>query len=201
MKRIDLLKTALKDSTLVVEMTLCRAALCCSIRSIEFSTTDPKLNPLKEKLQEAFQEIWIPAYLFEDVDMIWWDGHMDGVLRISDKNHFYWHCENDICTSDLNEGYVEEILKELVSQNKKANDVWVFECFDGQTYRLTDPYNGNDEERIKDYGHKLGGLELSHIVDVPVYDQDEYDFDPSDKDATIMENLRQWLDKKATDSD
>ena len=28
--------------------------------------------------------------------MIWWDGHMDGLLRISDENEFYWHCENDI---------------------------------------------------------------------------------------------------------
>ena len=30
------------------------------------------------------------------------------------------------------------------------------------------PYNGNHQERIEDYGHELGGLELSHIAEVPI---------------------------------
>lgn len=201
MKRIDLLKKALKNGSLVGEMTICRAALCCSIRRIEFSVTDPKLNPLKDRLQEAFQEIGVPPYLIDDVDMIWWDGHMDGVLRISDENEFYWHCENDIWVDNPPVGYVEELLKELVSRNKKTKDKWVFECSDGQKYRLTDPYNGNHQERIEDYGHELGGLELSHIAEVPINDQDEYASNTSDKGAIIIENLKQWLINNATDDD
>ena len=201
MKRIDLLKKALENGSLVGEMTICRAALCCSIRRIEFSVTDPKLNPLKDRLQEAFQEIGIPAYLIDDVDMIWWDGHMDGVLRISDENEFYWHCENDIWVDNPPEDYVEELLKELVFKNKKAPDKRVFECNNGETYRLTDPYNGNDEERMEDYGHELGGLELSHIADVLVFYQDEYDFDFSDQDTTIMDNLKQWLNEQFLQED
>jgi|SaaInlStandDraft_1057018.scaffolds.fasta_scaffold10634_4 hypothetical protein len=193
MKRIDLLKKCINDGSIVGEMTLCRAALCCSIRSIEFSATDPKLNPLKDRLQETFQEIGIPAHLIGDVDMVWWDGHMDGILQISDTNELYWHCENEIWIGDPNEGYLKDILKDLVSQNKKAKDIWVFECNDGQTYRLTDPYKGNDEERIEDYGHELGGLELSHIVEVPVYDNDDYDFDFPDEKSTPLEKLKQWL--------
>ena len=197
MKRIDLLKKALENGSLVGEMTICRAALCCSIRRIEFSVTDPKLNPLKDRLQEAFQEIGIPAYLIGDVDMVWWDGHMDGVLRISDENEFYWHCENDIWIDNPPEDYVEDVLKELVSKNKKAKDIWVFECFDGGTYRLTDPYNGNDEERIEDYGHELGGLELSHIVEVLVYDYEDGD----DEVEELMENIEYWLNEEVVYDD
>ena len=197
MKRIDLLKKALENGSLVGEMTICRAALCCSIRRIEFSVTDPKLNPLKDRLQEAFQEIGIPAYLIGDVDMVWWDGHMDGVLRISDENEFYWHCENDIWVDNPPEEYVEDILKELVSKNKKAKDIWVFECFDGGTYRLTDPYNGNDEERIEDYGHELGGLELSRIVEVLVYDYEDGD----DEVEELMENIKYWLNEEVAYDD
>ena len=122
MKRIDLLKKAFENGSLVGEMTICRAALCCSIRRIEFSVNDPKLNPLKDRLQEAFQEIGVPAYLIDDVDTIWWDGHMDGVLRISDENEFYWYCENDIWVDNPPEDYVKELLKELVFKNKKAPD-------------------------------------------------------------------------------
>lgn len=201
MKRIDLLKRALEDGSLVGTMTICRAALCCSIREIEFSVSDPKLNPLKERLQEAFQEIGVPGYLIDDVDMIWWDGHIDGVLRISDENEFYWHCENDIWVNGPDEDYAKEFLKELVSKNKREKEKWVFECFDGQTYKLTDPYNGDDEERIEDYGHELGGLELSHIAEVPVFDQDEYDFDFSDENTSIKNNLIQWLNENATADD
>ena len=197
MKRIDLLKKSINDGSLIGEMTLCRAALCCSIRSIEFSATDPKLNPLKDRLQEAFQEIGIPAYLIGDVDMVWWDGHMDGILQISDTNEIYWHCENEIWTGDTDDGHVEEILKELVSKSKKAKDIWVFECFDGETYRLTDPYNGNDEERIEDYGHELGGLELSHIVEVPVYDYEDGD----DEVEELMENIEYWLNEEVVYDD
>ena len=197
MKRIDLLKKSINDGSLIGEMTLCRAALCCSIRSIEFSATDPKLNPLKDRLQEAFQEIGIPAYLIEDVDMVWWDGHMDGILQISDTNEIYWYCENEIWTGDTDDGHVEEILKELVSKSKKAKDIWVFECFDGETYRLTDPYNGNDEERIEDYGHELGGLELSRIVEVPVYDYEDGD----DEVEELMENIEYWLNEEVVYDD
>ena len=197
MKRIDLLKKALENGSLVGEMTICRAALCCSIRRIEFSVTDPKLNPLKDRLQEAFQEIGIPAYLIGDVDMVWWDGHMDGVLRISDENEFYWHCENDIWVDNPPEEYVEDVLKELVSKNKKAKDIWVFECSDGGTYRLTDPYNGNDEERIEDYGHELGGLELSCIVEVLVYDYEDGD----DEVEELMENIEYWLNEEVVYDD
>ena len=193
MKRIDLLKKFINDGSIVGEMTLCRAALCCSIRSIEFSATDPKLNPLKDRLQETFQEIGIPAHLIGDVDMVWWDGHMDGILQISDTNELYWHCENEIWTGDADDGHVEEILKDLVSQHKKAENIWVFECFDGETYRLTDPYNGDEEERIQEFDHELGGLELSHIVDVPIYDNDDYDFDFPDEKSTPLEKLKQWL--------
>lgn len=193
MKRIDVLKKALEDGSLIGEMTICRAALCCSIRKIEFHTTDPKLNPLKERLQRAFEEIGIPEYLIDDIEMIWWDGHLDGVLRISDDNNFYWYCENDIYTGDLNEGYVEDLLKELISKNKKQKDIWVFECNDGQTYRLTDPFNGNDEERIEEYGTVLGGLELSHVTEIAVCDIDEYSLEYSYQNAKVVERLKQWL--------
>ena len=48
----------------------------------------------------------------------------------------------------------------------------------------------------EDWGHELGGLELTHIAEVPVFDQDEYDLDFSDEHTTIKDNLIQWLNKQ-----
>ena len=54
---------------------------------------------------------------------------------------------------------------------------------------------------MEDYGHELGGLELSHIAEVPVFDQDEHDFDFSDENTSIKNNLIQWLNDSVMHED
>ena len=160
----NLIRKAIEEGSLTGEMTLCRAMLCCSIKEIDFITNDPSLEKLKVFLEKNFGGI--PSYLIDDVDTIWWDGHLDGSLSISAENELYWHCENHISAVEPNKGYFESILEELISQQEKNRDHQVFECWDGQKYRLEDEHGGSVEERIEDWGHKLGGYSLTHIIDI-----------------------------------
>lgn len=160
----NLIRNAIEEESLSGEMTLCRAALCCSIREIKFYVKDNSLKHLKDFLEKNFGDI--PPYWIDDVDTIWWDGHLDGSLKISEQNELYWHCENHIWAGEPNKGYFESILEDLIGQHQKNKDELVFECWDGQTYRLEDEHGGSMEERIEDWGHKLGGYSLTHIIDI-----------------------------------
>lgn len=160
----NLIRKAIEEGSLTGEMTLCRAMLCCSIKEIDFSTNDASLEKLKVFLEKNFGDI--PSYLIEDVDTIWWDGHLDGSLSISEENELYWHCENHISAVEPNKGYFESILEDLISQQEKNRDHQVFECWDSQKYRLEDEHGGSVQERIEDWGHKLGGYSLTHIIDI-----------------------------------
>jgi hypothetical protein len=166
MKRIDILKKSINDGSLVGEMTLCRAMLCCSIKEIDFSTNDASLEKLNVFLEKNFGDI--PSYLIDDVDIIWWDGHLDGSLSISEENELYWHCENHISAVEPNKGYFESIVEDLIGRQDKKGDNQVFECSDGQEYRLEDEHGGSSEERIEEWGHKLGGYSITHIIDIPL---------------------------------
>tara|TARA_B110001450_G_C17552761_1_gene453359 strand:+ start:244 stop:795 length:552 start_codon:yes stop_codon:yes gene_type:complete len=160
----NLIRKAIEEGSLTGEMTLCRAMLCCSIKEIDFSTNDASLEKLKVFLEKNFGDI--PSYLIDDVDTIWWDGHLDGSLSISEENELYWHCENHISAVEPNKGYFESILEDLISQQEKNRDHQVFECWDSQKYRLEDEHGGSVQERIEDWGHKLGGYSLTHIIDI-----------------------------------
>jgi len=160
----NLIRKAIEEGSLTGEMTLCRAMLCCSIKEIDFSTNDASLEKLKVFLEKNFGDI--PSYLIDDVDTIWWDGHLDGSLSISEENELYWHCENHISAVEPNKGYFESILEDLISQQEKNRDHQVFECWDSQKYRLEDEHGVSVQERIEDWGHKLGGYSLTHIIDI-----------------------------------
>ena len=160
----NLIRKAIEEGSLTGEMTLCRAMLCCSIKEIDFSTNDASLEKFKVFLEKNFGDI--PSYLIDDVDTIWWDGHLDGSLSISEENELYWHCENHISAVEPNKGYFESILEDLISQQEKNRDHQVFECWDSQKYRLEDEHGGSVQERIEDWGHKLGGYSLTHIIDI-----------------------------------
>ena len=176
MKRINIIKDALAEGAFTAEMTVCRAALCCSIRQIDFKIKKEELKPIINQLEDFIG--FIPSYLLDDVDMIWWDGHFDGTLAISDENEFFWSCNNGI-SSDYDEEKCESILKNLIEQRKKDKSTWIFESDEGEIYQLADDYNDDDSER----DDPLEGYSMSHISKEPV----EFESEP------MEDKLKLWL--------
>jgi hypothetical protein len=171
-KNKNLIRKAIEEGSLTGEMTLCRAMLCCSIKEINYTTNDASLENLKAFLEKNFGDI--PSYLIDDFDTIWWDGHLDGSLSISEEDELYWHCENHISAVEPDKWHFESIVKDLIGRQDKKSDNQVFECLDGQTYRLEDEYGGSAKERIEDRGHKLEGYSLTHIIDITIGQLTDY---------------------------
>ena len=156
MKRIDIIKGGLAEGAFTAEMRVCRAALCCSIRQIDFKIKKEELKPIINQLESFIG--FIPSHLLDDIDMIWWDGHFDGTLAISDENEFFWSCENGI-NGDPDEGMYKSILENLIEQRKKDKSTWIFESREGEIYELVDDYNDDDSERDDPWE----GYSMTHI--------------------------------------
>ena len=205
MTNLEKIKASLNNDLIKVEMSVCRGMLCCSINSVVFSKYSDDFKPLVKELEKII--IGPPDWIKDDVDTIWWDGHFEGVLKISDDDQFYWYCENHISWG-LDEEKEKSIIKDLLAQRSKQKDkVEFISIIDGEKYRLEDELEGYDnEERVEEYGSDLGGYSLTHICKIPIWfltgeDEDwelweeEQDDEPENSDAAedLVERFQLWL--------
>lgn len=205
MTNLEKIKESLNNGSISAEMDVCRAYLCCSSNGVWFHAETSIMKFLIEELEKIITGP--PGWIKDDVDTIWWDGHFEGVLKVSDDDQFYWYCENQI-SRDLDEEKEKSIIKDLLTQRSKQKDkVEFISIIDGEKYRLEDELEGCDnEERIEEYGSDLGGYSLTHICKIPVSflegeDEDwenweeEQDNEPENSDMAedLVERFQLWL--------
>ena len=205
MTNLEKIKESLNNDSISAEMSVCRASMCCSSNDVWFHAETSRMKSLIEKLEKVITGP--PHWIQDDVDTIWWDGHFEGDLKISEDDQFFWYCENHI-SGDIDEEREKAIIKDLISQRSRQNDkVEFISDADGNTYRLEDELEGyDDEERIKEYGSDTGGYSLTQICNVPVSfggreDEDweeEYD-DESESSCSaedLVERFQLWLSQE-----
>lgn len=200
MTNLEKIKESLINDSITAEMSVCRGMLCCSINSVVFSHHSDDITPLVKELEKIITGP--PDWIKDDVDTIWWDGHFEGVLKISGDGEFYWYCENHI-SWDLDEEKEKSIIKDLISQRSKQEGKAEFiSNEDGETYRLEDELEGHDDvDRLEEYGSDLGGYSLTHICKIPVLSEGgEYEYDDqsegSDLEQDLVRGFQVWLSQE-----
>lgn len=188
MTNFDLIKNSLEDQSLQIGFVLCRSHLCCSEKRVYCKLADPRMTVIVDEFLGFVGQI--PEFLL-DTDEIWWNGHADSILRVSEDKNFEWYCEAEI-RDDLDEDTFNSILSDLLERKKHKQQTESIKGKNG-LFLLHDEYFEDEDERKEEFpDNPLGGYYFTEILINPVelVNKAELEWIEDDFDA--------WLKKPVT---
>ena len=116
--------------------------------SMIFQDPMTALNPRMTVIVDEFLGFvgQIPEFLL-DTDEIWWNGHADSILRVSEDKNFEWYCEAEI-RDDLDEDTFNSILSDLLERKKHKQQTESIKGKNG-LFLLHDEYFEDEDEKAR----------------------------------------------------